>query len=164
MASTMEPAGRGLPKKGDPVRLLSALLIGLMTLAAPEAVWAQAVGGAQITGFVRDSSGGALPGVDVTVTRTDTGVTRSTVTSGDGGFAFPNLPVGPYQLKATLQGFSTFVQDGIVLQVNSNPVLNVALQVGAISEQLTVTANASMVETRSTGIGQVIDKDRKSVV
>lgn len=144
------------------MRLLNALVIGLITLAAPGAVWAQAVGGAQITGFVRDSSGGTLPGVDVTVTQTNTGVTRSTVTSADGAFAFPNLPVGPYQLKATLQGFSTYVQDGIVLQVNSNPVVNVALQIGAISEQLTVTANASMVETRSTGIGQVIDN--KNVV
>lgn len=133
-----------------------------MTLAAPAAAWAQAVGGAQITGFVRDSSGGTLPGVDVTVTQTATGASRSTVTSADGAFAFPNLPVGPYQLKASLQGFSTFVQDGIVLQVNSNPVVNVALQIGAISEQLTVTANASMVETRSTGIGQVIDN--KNVV
>lgn len=162
MVATTGTAGCGPAKKGDPVRLLSALVIGLITLAAPGAVWAQAVGGAQITGFVRDSSGGTLPGVDVTVTQTNTGVTRSTVTSADGAFAFPNLPVGPYQLKATLQGFSTYVQDGIVLQVNSNPVVNVALQIGAISEQLTVTANASMVETRSTGIGQVIDN--KNVV
>ena len=79
------------------------------------------MGGAQITGFVRDSSGGALPGVDVTVTQTDTGIARTAFTGEDGAFAFPNLPVGPYQLKANLQGFSTFVQDGIVLQVNSNP-------------------------------------------
>ena len=148
--------------RGTLVRLLRALVLGVMALATPAAAWAQAVGGAQITGIVRDSSGGALPGVDVTVTRTDTGVSRSAVSSGDGAFAFPNLPVGPYQLKATLQGFSTFVQDGIVLQVNSNPSLNVTLQIGAVSEQLTVTANASMVETRSTGIGQVIDN--KNVV
>jgi Carboxypeptidase regulatory-like domain/TonB dependent receptor len=148
--------------KGDAVKVLRALVVGVLALAAPAATWAQAVGGAQITGFVRDSSGGALPGVDVMVTQTDTGVSRSTVTSNDGGFAFPNLAVGPYQLKATLQGFSTFVQDGIILQVNSNPSLTVTLQIGAISEQLTVTANASMVETRSTGIGQVIDN--KNVV
>ncbi len=136
--------------------------MGVLALAIPALAGAQAVGGAQITGFVRDSSGGTLPGVDVTVTQTDTGISRSTVTGGDGAFAFPNLPVGPYQLKANLQGFSTFVQDGIVLQVNSNPVINIGLQIGAISEQLTVTANASMVETRSTGIGQVIDN--KNVV
>lgn len=154
------PANAG--KKGDAVRLLSALVLAVLALATPAVSWSQAVGGAQITGFVRDSSGGALPGVDVTVTQTDTGVSRSTVTSVDGAFAFPNLAVGPYRLKATLEGFSTFVQDGIVLQVNSNPSLTVTLQIGAISEQLTVTANASMVETRSTGIGQVIDN--KNVV
>jgi hypothetical protein len=129
-------------------------------LTIPVAARAQAVGGAQISGFVRDSSGATLPGVDVTVTQTDTGIGRSTVTGGDGAFAFPNLPVGPYQLKANLQGFSGFVQDGIVLQVSSNPVVNITLQIGALSEQLTVTANASMIETRSTGIGQVIDNQR----
>jgi hypothetical protein len=142
------------------VRALITLVISALVVGTPAAGWAQAVGGAQITGFVRDSSGATLPGVDVTVTQTDTGIARTTVTGGDGAFAFPNLPVGPYQLKANLQGFSAFVQDGIVLQVNSNPVVNITLQIGALSEQLTVTANASMVETRSTGIGQVIDNQR----
>ena len=142
------------------MKALVALWIGAVLVAAPAVARAQAVGGAQITGFVRDSSGGALPGVDVTVTQTDTGIARNAITGVEGAFAFPNLPVGPYQLKANLQGFSAFVQDGIILQVNSNPVLNITMQIGAVSEQLTVTANASMVETRSTGIGQVIDNQR----
>lgn len=142
------------------MRALITLVISALVVGTPAVGWAQAVGGAQITGFVRDSSGATLPGVDVTVTQTDTGIARSTVTSADGAFAFPNLPVGPYQLKANLQGFSAFVQDGIVLQVNSNPQVNITMQIGALSEQLTVTANASMVETRSTGIGQVIDNQR----
>ena len=146
--------------KGDTVRALVSLVCAALVGAFPAVAWSQAVGGAQISGFVRDASSGALPGVDVTVTQTATGLSRSTVSAGDGAFAFPNLPVGPYKLKATLQGFSTYVQDGIILQVNSNPVVNVGLQIGAISEQLTVTANASMVETRSTGIGQVIDNQR----
>ena len=72
----------------------------------------------------------------------------------------PNLPVGPYQLKVALQGFNTYVQDGIVLQVSSNPQINVTLAVGVISEQVTVTANTTMVETHSTGIGQVVDNQR----
>ncbi len=142
------------------MRALITLVISALVVGTPAAGWAQAVGGAQITGFVRDSSGATLPGVDVTVTQTDTGIARTTVTGADGAFAFPNLPVGPYQLKANLQGFSAFVQDGIVLQVNSNPQVNITMQIGALSEQLTVTANASMVETRSTGIGQVIDNQR----
>ena len=56
---------------------------------------------------------------------------------------FPNLPVGPYQLKVVLQGFNTYVQDGIVLQVNTNPTIDVTLAVGSVGEQVTVTANAA---------------------
>src|ERR1051325_9168306 len=85
---------------------------------------------------------------------------RPLLLSTVGAYAFPNLPVGPYQLKVVLQGFNTYVRDGIVLQVGSNPELNVTLAVGNISEQVTVTANASLVETRNTGVGQVIDNQR----
>ncbi len=59
-----------------------------------------------------------------------------------------------------MQGFTTYVQDGIVLQVSSNPQINVTLGVGVVSEQVTVTANSSLIETHSTGIGQVVDNQR----
>ena len=59
-----------------------------------------------------------------------------------------------------LQGFNTYVRDGIVLQVSSNPEINVTLAVGNISEQITVTANSTLVETQNTGVGQVIDNQR----
>jgi hypothetical protein len=141
--------------------ILLQLAIGAMLcFVLTGTAWAQAVSGAQISGFVRDSSGGALPGADVTATQTETGLARTVISASDGAFAFPNLPVGPYQLKVGLQGFTTFVQDGIVLQVNSNPVVNVTLPVGAVSEQVTVVANTALIETRSTGIGQVIDNQR----
>ena len=52
--------------------------------------------------------------------------------------SFPNLPVGPYGLKASLQGFNTYLQDGIVLQVNTNPTIDIAMAVGSLSEQVTV--------------------------
>src|SRR5262245_60465242 len=85
---------------------------------------------------------------------------RTVFTGPDGAYALPNLPVGPYQLKVVLQGFTTYIRDGIVLQVGMNPEINVTLAVGAISEQVTVTANSYMVETRNTGVGQVIDNQR----
>ena len=69
-----------------------------------------------------------------------------------------NLPVGPYLLEATLPGFRTFSQSGIVLQVGANPVVNVKLEVGTLSESVTVVAGAVMIETRNTGVGQVIDE------
>ena len=132
----------------------------LCALSAATAA-AQAVAGSQVArGSLRDSSGGALPGAEVTITKTDTGLMRTTFTGSDGIYALPNLPVGPYQLKVALQGFTTYVQDGIVLQVSTNPEINVTLALGAVSEQVLVTANAAMVETHTTGVGQVIDQQR----
>jgi hypothetical protein len=64
------------------------------------------------------------------------------------------------RLEAALAGFRTYVQTGIVLDVNSNPVINPTLQVGQLSEQIEVQANAAMVETRNVGVGQVIENQR----
>ena len=131
-----------------------ALCIGILC----SGLWAQNV--SQISGSVRDQSGAVLPGVEIAVTQTETGVSRNVVSDETGSYVVPSLPVGPYRLEAALPGFRTHVQTGIVLQVNSNPVINVLLEVGAISEQVEVEANATMVETRSTGVGQVIDNQR----
>src|SRR5262245_56980775 len=103
-----------------------ALLLCL-TLAAPAAAAAQTVAIAQVSGVVADESGAALPGVDVTVTQISTGLTRSTITGVRGDYVLPNLPVGPYKLKAQLQGFSVYEQSGITLQVGSSPTINVTL-------------------------------------
>src|SRR4029079_15289330 len=93
-------------------------------------------------------------------TQADTGVARNTVSNETGANVLPNLAIGPYKLEATLPGFRTFVQTGIVLQVNSNPAVNIVLQVGQVSETIEVEANAALVETRSTGVGSVIENAR----
>src|SRR6266571_2072282 len=121
-------------------------------------VWAQAT--AQIAGTVRDQSGAVLPGVEVTVTQSDTGTTRSAVTNETGSYVLPNLPIGPYRLEAALPGFRTFVQTGIVLQVNGNPEINIVLEVGQVSETVEVQADTALVETRATGVGQVVENAR----
>src|SRR5207253_7861737 len=77
-----------------------------------------------------------------------------------GSFILPNMALGPYRLEAALPGFRTYVQGGIVLQVNSNPLINVVMEVGQVSEQVEVQANAAMVETRNVGVGQVIENER----
>ena len=115
---------------------------------------------AQINGTVKDQSGAVLPGVEVTVTQTDTGLKRSTPTDETGSFMFPDLPIGPYRLEAALPGFRTYVQTGIVLQVNANPTVNPVLEVGQLSEQVEVQADAALVETRSAGVGTVVDSQR----
>ena len=130
-------------------RALSSVLYGsLLVLLTATIALAQGAT-AQITGTVKDSSGGVLPGVSVTITQTETGFKRDVVTESDGGFAFPGIPIGPYRLEAMLQGFRTYVQTGIVLQVNGNPVVPVTLAIGAIAETVTVVSNTTMVETRS---------------
>jgi len=105
--------------KRIPIALLVVLLVSTMTCTS---VWAQAT--AQISGTVRDQSGAVLPGVEVTATQTATGIARNAVTNETGSFVLPNLPLGPYRVEAALTGFRTFVQVGIVLQVNSSPVIN----------------------------------------
>src|SRR3989475_13271837 len=121
-------------------------------------IWAQAT--AQISGTVKDQTGAVLPGVEVTGTQTETGITRSAVTNETGSYVLPNLAIGPYRLEAGLPGFRTYVQTGIVLQVNANPVLKIALEVGQVAETIEVQADAALVEKRNTGISQVIDNGR----
>src|SRR5262245_47688046 len=129
-----------------------------MSVLVSAVLWAQAT--AQISGTVRDQTGAVLPGAEVTATQTETGITRMAITNETGSYVLPNLTVGPYRLEAGLPGFRTFVQTGIVLQVNSSPVINAVLEVGQVTEQVEVQANAALVETRATGVGQVIENQR----
>lgn len=114
----------------------------------------------QITGIVRDSTGSAIPGAQVTATQTATGLTRMATTGADGAYLLPSLPVGPYKVDVKKDGFTTYNQTGIVLQVGSSPTIDVTLQVGAVSQEVSVQANATMVEASSSGVGQVIDRQR----
>ena len=114
----------------------------------------------QINGAVRDASGLAVPGAEVTVTQTDTGFTRTAQSTADGAYLLLNLPIGPYRLEVKKAGFSTYVQAGIILQVDTNPTIDVVMKVGSLSEQVVVEAAAAMVETQSTGVGQVINQQQ----
>ena len=103
---------------------------------------AQAQSTAQINGTVADQTGAVLPGVEVTATQTETGLTRTVVSNETGSYVLPNLPVGPYRLEAGLPGFRKFAQTGIVLQVGGNPVINIRLEVGQVAETVEVQADA----------------------
>src|SRR5437879_4182413 len=101
----------------------------LLTCAA---AWAQT---AQINGIVKDSSGGSIPGAAIKATQTATGVVRSTASGADGGYVLPNLPIGPYLLEITKEGFSKYVQSGIVLEGDATPNVDGSMTVGAVREQ-----------------------------
>src|SRR5579871_5437954 len=96
----------------------------------------------------------------IKATQTATGITRTTTSGVDGGYVLPNLPVGPYMVEVTKEGFSKYVQSGIVLAVDSNPEVDAALKIGSVTEQVLVQADAAMVETHSTGVGTLVDNQR----
>lgn len=133
--------------------------IGLLLVCAG-AIFAQAQNTAQIQGTIQDASGAPVPGAEVKVTQTDTGVSRVVNSGADGTYVVPNLPIGPYRLDVSKAGFATYVQTGIELQVATNPTIDVSLKIGAISEQVQVEANAALVETQATGVGNVMETQR----
>ena len=129
--------------------------VGMLVLLGCAVASAQ-LSTAQLSGRVTDESGAVLPGATITVTQTDTGFTRTDVTDGDGAYVLSNLPPGPYRLEVMLQGFRSYVQTGIVLQVAAAPVINAALGVGALEESVTVEAAAPLVDVQSSGISDVV--------
>jgi hypothetical protein len=131
------------------VLMLTCLLIPATALAQ------QAT--AELNGRVTDTSGAVLPGVTVTATQTATGLERTAVTDGTGGYLITNLPPGPYRLEVTLQGFRTYVQTGLVLTVGATPTVNAALELGSLEETVTVDAAAPLVDVRSAGISSVVE-------
>lgn len=137
--------------------VLVALSLGVVTSPAV----AQNPTG-QISGRVTDSSGAVLPGVDVTITQTGTGLVRSTVTNESGQYNVPSLPVGPYRVEATLAGFRSFRQENIILQVNANLTVDASLSLGDLNETITVSARPSdiAVETRTMGVAAVVERER----
>jgi hypothetical protein len=121
--------------------------------------WGQA-STAQINGRVTDATGAAVPGAEVKVTQTATGAVRTATSNTEGNYVLPSLPVGPYMIEVTKEGFSKFVQSGVVLTVDSNPTIDIAMKVGSITEQVQVTAEGVQIETQSNNIGQVVDNKR----
>jgi hypothetical protein len=144
------------------VTFLTGIAVTLLLCSASAPLFAQASTGAvaQITGSVSDSTGAVVPDAQVTATQTETGSTRTAVTGVDGTYVLPNLSVGPYQLQSGRSGFKTYVQKGIVLEVNDNATVAIQLQVGATSESVAVSANASMVTTESSSVSSVIENRR----
>ena len=130
------------------------LAVGLFLAAT--VVWAQAISTSQIRGTITDESGAAVAGAEVKLTQTATSAVRTVISGADGSYSLPALPVGSYQLEVTRQGFAKYIQTGIVLQVGVNPTIDVTLKVGAMTQEVVVEAQAAMVETQSTGVGQVV--------
>jgi outer membrane receptor protein involved in Fe transport len=129
-----------------------------MVLLLPLMAFAQATG--QINGLITDTQGGVLPGVTVEVTNMDTGAVRTTVSGGDGLYTVPLLQPGNYSVKATLNGFKTAVREFVRVTVSETARVAFELEVGQLSEVLTVTGTATLVETTNATHGIVIDEQK----
>ena len=136
------------------VRASAALVCaGAALLAAQESA-------GSITGRVYDPTGAAVAGAEVTATQTETGMSRTTRTGSDGLYSFPNLPIGPYQLTASREGFKKAVEQGMQLHVSEHLGYDITLQVGSVAEEILVTASADQVQTESAEQGGLISGEQ----
>jgi hypothetical protein len=115
---------------------------------------------ASVLGIVRDQTGAAVPGVEVTAQNAATSQSRRAISDDTGSYLIPNLPVGEYAVMAQKQGFTKFVQNGVTLVVNQNARVDIALSLGDASQSVTVTSESTGVETRSTTVGELVDRKR----
>ena len=131
------------------------LLATIITLGSGTAV-AQVISG-QISGTVKDTAGAAMPGVNVTVTDQQTSQQRTAVSDSSGFYLITNLPPGSYRVRVEQNGFKTWEQPDVPLNAGDRLSINPDLQVGAVSETVTVTAGGERVETDNGSVGQLID-------
>jgi hypothetical protein len=131
---------------------LLAVLVPSLTFAQSQATTGV------IEGTVVDASGGSLPGVTVTVKNTATNFEQTAVTDRNGRFRAVLLPLGPYQLTATLEGFGTYVEKGLDLGVGQTLTVPITMKPAAVSEQIVVTAAAPLIETARTEGATRIDQ------
>lgn len=141
-------------------RYCATLVALAWALCATTFLFGQAANSAQIHGAVSDPSGAAVIGAQVKAIHQQTGLIRTTLSGSTGNFSLPNLPVGPYTLQVTYQGFQTYNQTGIVLQVDDNAKIEVVLKLGTVTETEEVHADAVMVKTDETAVSSVIDQQR----
>lgn len=108
------------------------------------------LGTGAISGVAQDATSRAVLGAKVIVTGKDTGLTRETTTGAGGGFVVPVVPPGGYSVRISQEGFSTVEQDNVVVTVGATATVNVQLQVGAVAETVTVSAQAIQIDTTNT--------------
>ena len=113
-----------------------------------------------ILGTVKDQTGAVLPGASITIRNVETGITRTSATGDRGEYRVPALGVGNYEVQAEMAGFQRGIRQGITLTVGREAVVDISLNVGDVSEQVTVTGEAPLIETTSASVGGVVDSQQ----
>ena len=122
-----------------------------LLLCAPHA--AAQISNATLIGTVKDATGAVVAGAKVEAKNAATGAARNTTTDNAGEYSIPSLPAGRYSVSITMAGFKTFTANEVELQVAQRVPLDARLEVGAIGQELTVTASAPMIDTASSSVG-----------
>jgi hypothetical protein len=139
----------------DGARASLRLLIAAALLAGtPLAAQTQS----RLNGTVTDTSGAVIPGAPVKVTNIDTGVTQAAETNASGGFIFPYLAPGSYELSVEYAGFKTYTQSGITIETGATRTVTVGLEVGELTEVVTVEADVPLLESSTSSVGQFIER------
>ncbi|MGH9338493.1 MAG: TonB-dependent receptor domain-containing protein [Acidobacteriota bacterium] len=136
-------------------------LLSVVVFAAvlAQAVWAQTTS-TEVLGVVRDTTGGVLPGAQVTLTRRATGETRTAVTNDEGIYAFPLIEPGVYQVHFEMPGFKTTTVSGVNVALQQRARVNVTLQIGEVTEEIEVVGDARLLNTEDAAVGQNIESER----
>ncbi len=114
----------------------------------------------EIVGTVKDSSGAVVPGVGLTITHRNSGQARRLITDSSGNYVAPSLPIGEYTIKAEMANFKTQIREGIVLQVGQQARVDLAMQLGEITEQVTVQESVPLLRTTNAEVSEVITNQR----
>src|ERR1043166_4305383 len=136
-----------------------ALRCGLALMVAAASAIAQTGGGATLVGTVMDSTGSVVAGAKVKVVNTETAFVTETTTSPEGGYYVPYLIPGNYRMTVNAAGFKESVRDGLILRSAEVPRVDITLEVGALSESVTVSGSASLVNTENVQSSYVLPAD-----
>ena len=140
------------------IRYFRVFLFVLIVLASTKNLYADVTG--SILGVVKDRSDAAVVGAKIIATSVETNLTHEAVSAADGSFRLLALPAGTYRLTVTAVGFRPFTETDVVVKVNDQLKFDVTLDVGKVTEEVQVTANALQVQTENTQLGDVIDSKK----
>ena len=138
-----------------------ALAVGVLCLAlfAPQAAWGQA-SSAAINGTVTDQQGAVIPGAELVLTSVETGIERRAASNSVGNYGFPGIQPGYYILEASSDGFRTASIEPFALVVNQTATFDIALEVGAVTESVTVEAIGAQVQSSSSELGTAMTEQQ----
>jgi hypothetical protein len=136
---------------------LQAVLL-LLAIGLFIGIQAQVSTTGNITGTVRDPQGAVVPKAEITIVDDKTGASRTVTANDDGFYNFSSVPAGTYSISASPSGFKKTVVTGVDLHVNENKTVNLELQVGQVSEVVTITSEAAQIETRSGEVSSLVSE------